>query len=206
MDAIQSLPAILLMALVAGASPGPATLAISTTAMSQGVGPGLKLAAGVVTGSFMWSAAAALGLSALMLTHGWIIEIIRYAGATYLIWLAFKLARASWRGTEPGTGLSPARHHYFRGLMLHVTNPKAIFFFGALYAVVLTPEQSPWALLVVFFAIGAQSTVVFLGYAFLFSRSGPVAFYRRSARWIQGISAICFAGFGLKLLTARIGS
>ena len=166
----------------------------------------MKLAAGVVTGSLMWSAAAALGLSAIMLTYGWIVEVIRYVGAAYLMWLAIKLARAAWRGGEPGAGLSPARHHYLRGLMLHVTNPKAIFFFGALYAVVLTPGQSRMALLVVFLAIGVQSTVVFLGYAFLFSRSGPVAFYRRAARWIQGVSALCFAGFSLKLLTARIGT
>lgn len=206
MDALSSLPAILLMALVAVATPGPATLAISTTAMAQGVSPALRLAGGIITGSFTWSASAALGLSAVMLANVWIIEAIRYAGAAYLLWLAYRLARAAWRGDSPGVGVAPKRQHYLRGLMLHLTNPKAIFFFGALYAVMLTPGQSPWALLVVFLAIGAQSTVVFLGYAVLFSRPGPVAFYRRASRWVQGASALCFAGFGVKLLTARIGS
>ena len=194
------------MALVAVASPGPATLAISTTAMSQGARPALRLASGVLTGSFTWSAAAALGLSAVMLAHGWVIELVRYAGAAYLMWLAVKMARAAWRGAGPAGGIAPERHHYWRGLMLHLTNPKAIFFFGALYAVVLTPGQSPLALLVVFLAIGAQSAVVFLGYALLFSRPGPVAVYARAARAIQGISAVLFAGFSLKLLTARIGT
>lgn len=205
MDAIQHLPAILLMALIAAGSPGPATLAISATAMGQGTAPALRLATGVLCGSLAWSAAAALGLGAIMLAHGWFIDLVRYAGAVYLMWLAVRSARAAWHGGNTTQGTVPERHHFLRGLALHLTNPKAIFFFGALYAVVLTPGQSVWSLVIVFAAVGVQSAVVFLGYALLFSRRGPVRFYRRAARWVQGISAAIFAGFGLKLLTTRIG-
>ncbi len=206
MDPIQSLPFILLTALIASMSPGPATLAISSTAMSQGVAPALKLATGILCGSFFWSISAALGLGAVMLNHAWIVEIVRYAGALYLFWLAFKSLRAAWRGQVASAAEVGQKHMLLKGFLLHVTNPKAIFFFGALYALMLAPGQSPWSLAVVVLAIGLQSAVVFLGYAVLFSRKGPVAFYKRSARWVHGLSGLAFGAFGAKLLTAKIAS
>ncbi|MFO6464934.1 LysE family translocator [Jannaschia sp. KMU-145] len=203
MDILTSLPMILGVALIASASPGPATLAIAATSMGQGARAGLRLATGVLTGSLIWSVAAAAGLAALMLRHGWAVEAIRIAGAGYLFWLAFKSARAAWRGGPPPVAAT-ARGSFRKGLLLHLTNPKAIFFFGALYAVILTPGQSPAALGIVVAAVGAQSAAVFLGYALLFSRAGPMAAYRRAYRGIAALSALAFAGFGLRLLTARL--
>ena len=203
MDAFASLPAILLVALIASASPGPATLAIAATAMARGAGPALRLAAGVLTGSLIWSVSAAAGLAALMISHGWLVEVIRYLGAAYLVWLAFKSFRAAWRGSL-SEGTVPGRNAYVRGLLLHLTNPKAIFFFGALYAVMLTPGQSVLGLTIVVAAIAVQSAVVFFGYAVLFSRAGPMRIYRRFARWINAASGVAFGALGLKLLTARL--
>lgn len=203
MDIWTSLPFILATALIASASPGPATLAIAGTAMGAGTGPALRLAAGVLTGSLIWSVTAAAGLAALMYSYAPMIELIRYAGAVYLFWLAFKMGRAAVLGRAANSEMIKARH-YLRGLLLHLTNPKAIFFFGALYAVVLQPGQSVFSLVIVVLAMGLQSAVVFLGYAVLFSRQGPMAAYRRASRWIDGLSALFFAGFGAKLLTTRL--
>ncbi len=203
MDTLSLLPFILITALVASASPGPATLAIAATAMERGRGPGIKLALGVLTGSFAWSVAAAAGLSAVMLSHGWIVELVRYAGAAYLLYLAVKLGRAALRGSA-ATGRASGDRPYLKGLLLHLTNPKAIFFFGALYSVILTPGQSVGALALVVLAVGAQSAVVFVGYALLLSRPGPMAFYARSARVVNAVSSVIFAGFAARLLTARL--
>src|SRR3546814_9652416 len=86
---------VLLAALVATASPGPATLAIAGTSMASGRRYGLALAAGVTTGSLTWSIAAAAGLSAVMLANAWAFEVLRYAGACYLLFPAFKSARSA---------------------------------------------------------------------------------------------------------------
>ena len=88
-----NLPMILFAAFLASGSPGPATLAIAGTSMSSGRHAGLALAAGVTTGSLIWSVSAAFGLAALMAAHGWVLEVVRYVGAAYLMWLAFKAAR-----------------------------------------------------------------------------------------------------------------
>ena len=81
-------------ALVATGSPGPAILAIAGTSMTSGRSAGLAVASGVTTGSWMWSAMAAFGLGAIMLSHVWLFETIRIAGAGYLLFLPFKSARA----------------------------------------------------------------------------------------------------------------
>ena len=83
------LPVILLVALVAIISPGPATLGIAGTSMASGRLLGLGLASGVSSGSLMWSTAAAFGLGAIMQANSWVFEFVRYAAVAYLLFLAF---------------------------------------------------------------------------------------------------------------------
>ncbi|WP_120500137.1 LysE family translocator [Roseovarius sp. EL26] len=204
------LPMILLAALVASASPGPATIAIATTAAEHGRRPALALASGILCGSFTWSIAAACGLAAIMVTHGWLVEAIRYAGAGYLAWLAWKSASAAWRNDAAfaDSSVTPAslRTFWVRGLLLHLTNPKAIFFFGALYSIALSPGQSSATLVMIVMAVGLQSAAVFLGYAVLFSKAGFRRGYARAARGIRATCAVLFGGFAYKLLTLRLTS
>ncbi|WP_430398775.1 LysE family translocator [Ferrovibrio sp.] len=112
-----NLPLILAAALLATGSPGPATLNIAGTAMTAGRPFALAVAGGVATGSLMWSTAAAFGLGAVMLANAWLFELLRYAGAGYLIFLAFKSARSALKPGDvprkrfsmaPCGGLMPA--------------------------------------------------------------------------------------------------
>ena len=81
---------ILIGAFVAMASPGPATLAIASTSMTQGRIKGLALASGILTGSLFWSCSAAFGLGAVLYANVWLFESLRYVGAVYLLFLAYK--------------------------------------------------------------------------------------------------------------------
>jgi threonine/homoserine/homoserine lactone efflux protein len=93
---------------------------------------------------------------------------------------------------------------YRRGLLLHLTNPKAILFFGALYAVGVPAGTSPAALALVIAAVGLQSFALFHGYALLFSSPPLAAGYAKLRRWFEAIFAVAFAAAGLKILTARL--
>lgn len=202
-----NLPMILLAALIATGSPGPATLTIAGTSMTSGRSYGLVLASGVSTGSLMWSVAAALGLSAVMLANAWILEIIRYAGAAYLLFLAYKSARAALSRDELRTTDAAARTHgqaYRRGLALHLTNPKAILFFGSLYAIGVPADAPPAALVAVIVAVGLQSALVFHGYALLFSNRVITQVYMRLRRGFEAVFALAFGAAGIKVLTARL--
>ncbi|MBP5856792.1 LysE family translocator [Marivibrio halodurans] len=198
---------ILGAALIASASPGPATLALAGTSMAAGRAAGLALAAGIMTGSLIWSCVAALGFGAVMLANAWMLEILRYAGALYLLFLAVKSARAALGDGALATRAirAPSRPAlYGRGVLLHLTNPKAILFFGALYAVGVPAGASPATLVTVILAVGLQSCVIFHGYALLFSSARVAGLYLRLRRWFEAVFALAFAAAGLKILTTRL--
>ncbi len=202
-----NLPMILIAAFVAAGSPGPATLAIAGTSMASGRAAGLALAAGVTTGSLMWSVSAAFGLAAIMAAHGWVLEVVRYAGAAYLLWLAYKAARAAIAGSKltakPMPKTTPARA-YAKGLALHLTNPKAILFFGALYAVGIPAHTPPSRLITVILSVGALSFVMFHSYALIFSSRPMAAAYIRAKRGFEAFFALAFGAIALKILLTRV--
>lgn len=202
-----NLPMILLAALMATGSPGPATLTIAGTSMDSGRAYGLALASGITTGSLMWSVAAAAGLGALMLANAWILEIIRYAGAAYLLWLAWKSARSALSDKALDTSAVAATslgQAYMKGLALHLTNPKAILFFGSLYAIGIPHEAPPASLALVIGAVGLQSALVFHGYALLFSNRAITRLYMRLRRGFDAVFAVAFGAASVKVLAARL--
>ena len=200
--------AIWLAWLMAGGSPGPATMGIAGTAMSAGRRPALAFALGILAGSASWGIAAALGLSAVMLANAWVFEVLRYAGATYLGWLALKaLKRAahSGEGAKLGSGFNGGFVTLFtKGTAIHLTNPKAILSWGAIYAIVAPADATPATLFGYFGLLYAGSAMIFLGYAVLFSSERIVRGYGKAQRWFD----LAFAGFfgfaSFKILTARL--
>jgi len=207
MSLAVNLPIILSAAFIATASPGPATLGIASMSMGAGRRHGVVMALGVVTGSLAWSAAAALGLGAIMLANAWILEAIRYAGAGYLLYLAVKSARSALRPqalTLKATGDLRPGEAYRHGLLLHLTNPKAILFFGALYSIGVPPNAPPATLLVVIAAVGLQSALIFLTYAVVFSSAAVARGFTRIRRLFDGLLAVAFGYASFKVLTAHL--
>ena len=202
-----NLPLILAAAFVAPVSPGPATLAIAGTSMKSGRRFGLAVATGVTTGSWAWSIAAALGLGAVMLANLWAFEALRYLGACYLLFLAYKSARSA---CEPSTrvtrhvAVSSLKTAYAKGLALHLTNPKAILFFGSLFAIGIPVDASLQSLALVIVTVGIQSFIVFHGYALLFSSPPMIAGYEKMRRWFEAAFALAFGAAGLKILSAKL--
>ncbi|MEO0389746.1 MAG: LysE family translocator [Pseudomonadota bacterium] len=192
--------------LLAGGSPGPATLGIAGTAMMSGRRDALAFAFGILAGSASWGIAAAAGLSAVMLANAWLFEIVRYAGAVYLGWLAFKAARSAWRGGaaqgRPFAGTP--RTLFLKGAAIHLTNPKAILSWGSIYAIALPAGAGATAIWTCFAVLYAGSILIFLGYAVLFSSPRMVRAYAAARRWFDGGFAMFFGFASWKILTARI--
>ena len=199
---------IMIAAFIAVASPGPAVLAIAGTSMRAGRRTGLVFASGVTTGSLAWSIGAAAGLSAVMLANAWLIEAIRWFGAGYLLFLAFKSARAAITPGDDampqGLALTPGRRAYARGLALHLTNPKAILFFGSLYSFGVPIDASVSDLAMIVVLVGFQSAIVLHGYALLFSNPVVVRGYLKLRRWFEGAFALAFGYAVVRILTAKL--
>ncbi len=103
---------------------------------------GTRAAAGVVTGLVGHTAAAALGLSAVVAARPEVLVGLRIAGAAYLAWLGLRTLlaalRSAPRGAAPGPA-TPAGHPFRDGLAGNLLNPKALLLFLGLLPQFVAP-------------------------------------------------------------------
>ncbi len=115
--------------------PGPAVLYIVTRSVDQGRAAGLASVCGVHVGTLVHVAAAALGLSALLVSSASAYHAVRWLGAAYLIWLGVRrlLARDEDALAAPGPGArrQDLRRIFAQGVVVNVLNPKTALFFLA---------------------------------------------------------------------------
>lgn len=208
MPAAANVAAVVLAGLVAMASPGPATIAISRAAMSRGRREGLRMALGVTTGSTIWCLAAAGGLGAVMVHHAWLQDVLRYLAAGYLFYLAVNAARAALAGSDiPAPApKTPASRAFLIGLGIHLTNPKPVLFYGALFSAGLPADIGIEALALVVILLCLLAVAVFSGFALLFANPALARGYARLKRWFETLFAALFGAAAAKLLVAPLAS
>lgn len=201
------LAALFLAWALAAGSPGPATLTISATAMARGRLAGVVSGVGILSGSASWGLASTLGMGAVMLTNAWIFTTMKYIGALYLGYLAFKSFRSAWRGgdTSEQSALKGGLSRVFaKSLAIHLTNPKAVLGWGAIFAIVLPSNATPLEVFMLYLQLLCVSGVVFVGYGFLFSSPWIVERYRRARRVFEIGFGVLFGAASLKILTTKI--
>ncbi len=192
--------------LVGGASPGPATLALASTGMARGRRTALALALGILVGSATWAVAAAAGFSAAMLANAWLADVMRVVGAAYILWLAIKSIRSAMRPGAPTLAAAmpaDARKAFLGGLTLHLTNPKAILGWGAVYAIAVPPGSGVAELAAMGAFLFSGSIIIFVGYALLFSTEAAMRRYVGLRRWFEAIFGVLFGGAAVMILSSR---
>ncbi len=126
---------------LAVATPGPGVAAVISQAMSRGAAGAPAFIAGFLAGDLLWFLAAVLGLSALAQTAHLAFVAIKYLGALYLLYLAYKLWSAPARPLDAGPVIArPPRALFLGGLTLTLSNPKPMLFFMALLPTVVPLE------------------------------------------------------------------
>lgn len=112
--------------------PGPAVTALIARVLARGPGGAAGLVAGVAVGAVIWLTVAAAGLAALAAAFAPLFVVIRYAGAAYLLWLAWKLWTAPVQQLDESRTTGEDKSLLLTGLAINLGNPKAIVFFLAL--------------------------------------------------------------------------
>jgi len=126
---LQLFAAFLLITLVLVVTPGPIVTLVIATGATRGVRPALATVVGTTLGNALLLTAIALGLSWVLANALILFDVMRWAGAAYLIYLGVQ----AWRGAAKAANPLPvADHvHFARGLAVALTNPKTIVFFTA---------------------------------------------------------------------------
>ncbi len=209
----MSLASIGLAFFIVAVSPGPATLANATVSMSKGRKAGLIYGAGLSCGLGFWGIIAASGLGAVLQSSVYLLMILKVFGGLYLLWLAFQSARTAMKpDVEKGTQ-SPdkkdivhnsfIRGWFIQGLILNLSNPKAVVAWMAALSVGLDANANDgvwaYALIAATLMCMVIGVLVYVFYAVIFSFGGIMRGYNRCRRWINGVIAGLFtlAGFGL---------
>ncbi|HEU4397982.1 MAG TPA: LysE family translocator [Actinomycetota bacterium] len=188
--------------------PGPAVLYIVSRSVGQGRAAGLASVCGIHVGSLLHVAAAALGLSALLVSSALAYDTVRYLGAAYLVWLGVQRLLARDEDARPArAGGDRLGRIFAQGVVVNILNPKtALFFFAFLPQFV---DASAGTVRLQVAVLGA--TFVGLGlvtdsaYALLASTS---ASFLRGRRRVARASRLVSGGVlvGLGVTTALAGS
>jgi threonine/homoserine/homoserine lactone efflux protein len=123
--------------------PGPNVLYIIARGIDQGRKAAVVSALGVETGMLVHISAAVLGLSAIVAKSDLLFNVIRFAGAAYLVWMGITTIRARVvDGRLPELGTKAAyRRIFVRGVIVNVLNVKVILFFLAFLPQFVRPER-----------------------------------------------------------------
>src|ERR1700674_1376601 len=120
--------AFILITMVFVITPGPIVTLVIATGASHGTRAALNTVAGTTIGNGILIAAIAFGLSWILQSSAELFDYLRWIGAAYLIWLGIQ----AWRNFG-GDALAPPRGrvHFWRGMVVALTNPKTTAFFPA---------------------------------------------------------------------------
>ena len=195
----ERLATFVLGGLVVNLAPG-ADMVLATACGIQG-GPKAGAAAGLGAGTgVLWHVGlAAAGVSALIAAHPAALDALRWVGAGYLVWLAWKAWNA---GPEvPGQGTPSLWRAWRKGLLTNMLNPKPVLFVLAFLPQFVVAGGPPvWQQIVALGLVFAfTGTLVTMGYGAVAGFAGQALARRMGV--VNRLAAVLFAGLALRLAT-----
>ncbi|MGH8318866.1 MAG: LysE family translocator [Steroidobacteraceae bacterium] len=189
--------------------PGPVVTLVVANSLSHGSRSGLATVAGASIGNAILLGATAVGLVAFFALLSEIFEVVRWAGAIYLIWLGIKAWRA--HGAK-GFAIVPtakqsSRAVFLQGFLIAITNPKALVFYIAFLPQFVDSHLPAGPQLLVM--IGTMVVMALLSdsaYAVLAGRARGWFTAPGRRRLQSRITGTLLIGVGCGLLLARRGS
>ncbi|HJV62123.1 MAG TPA: LysE family translocator [Albitalea sp.] len=204
---IHDLPLFLAAGLLLNLTPGPDMLFVAGSSAAHGRRAGVLAALGVGVGCLVHMTLAAIGLSALLATSALAFEVVKWAGAMYLVWIGVAMLRRHAGPAPAGATARVADPHrvFWQGVLTNALNPKVALFFLAFLPQFITPgaEGQPAAFVALGTLFDLGGTAVNIGVAWL--ASGLRATWSASARGArlgtlaQRAAGVLFVGLGVKL-------
>ena len=180
-------------------TPGPGIFYVLGRTLAGGRREGIYSAMGTFVGGLVHVMASGLGISALLAASALAFEVVRYAGAGYLVYLGVKMIRSRNAEVE-ATSIAPASKPWIQGLTTEILNPKtALFFLSFLPQFVSIQRGNPTAQFLLLGAVSVSlNTSADLLVAFF---AGPLGgAIKRKARFRRGqrsASGVVMIGLGI---------
>ncbi|MFC9426521.1 leucine efflux protein LeuE [Streptomyces sp. NPDC056987] len=217
---VTDLPTYLVGLVLIVLLPGPNSLYVLSVAARRGVRAGYAAAAGVWCGDTVLMVLSAAGVASLLQANALLFDIVKFAGAGYLTWLAVGMLRAAWslwrdRHLRDGAGAADggerapaaAERPYRKALVISLFNPKAILFFVSFFVQFVDPGYAHPALSFVLLGLLANAASALYLSALIFGGTRLAAAFRRRKRLSAGMTTAAgalFLGFAAKLSLSSV--
>lgn len=204
---LQTILTFCAAAVLLALAPGPDNIFVLTQSAVHGKSAGMVTTLGLLTGVLVHTLAAALGVAAVFQTSQVAFAVLKYIGAGYLLFLAYKAFRAKGRGIDPhGGGKVSLRKLYFRGIIMSITNPKVSIFFLAFLPQFADPERG--SMFFQFLELGAlfilSGSLVFFAIAVCAGMLGEwLNKSPRAQSVLNKTAGVVFFGLALKIAAAH---
>jgi leucine efflux protein len=183
-------------------APGPGSLFMVKTAAATHTRERHAAMLGIMAGDTCLIALSLCGASTLLIAHPSLFDVIRFAGALYLIFLGLQSIFAIQKNESK---ISPNNRLFRQAISITLLNPKAVFFFMAFFPVFIRSAETglvaPYAVMTLIYMAISGTYLLFLINA---SSRITLAFKQnRLIRWVgQKLCGCIFIGFGLKVALA----
>jgi len=195
--------AYLLACLIVVLVPGPTVTLILANSIRHGTRAGLLNVLGTQVGLALMIGVVGLGLTSLMEAAGHWFDWLRLAGAAYLIWIGWKMIRSSGADSEGATPAPPRGGFLTQGVLVALSNPKTLIFFGAFFPQFIDPTRDHGLQILIMgltaMLVAALSDSV---YALAAGRAGQALSTKR-IRLLSRVSGGFLIGGGLWLAMSR---
>jgi homoserine/homoserine lactone efflux protein len=172
--------AYLLTSIILSLSPGSGAINTMTTSINHGYRGAAASIAGLQTGLGIHIVLVGIGLGTLFSRSVLAFEVLKWAGAAYLIWLGIQQWRAAGSINLNTLAQAQTRGRLFkRAVFVNLTNPKSIVFLAALFPQFIVPHQPQMQYVVLGATTIIVDIIVMIGYATL---------AQRIAAWIKGLN------------------
>jgi RhtB (resistance to homoserine/threonine) family protein len=195
--------------LLAVASPGPDFAIVLRQSLAHGRRTAIWTSVGVGTAILLHVTYSLFGIALLIKSSALWFNVIKYAGAAYLVWLGVQALRTKPRAADaddPATRVDrpPARGAFVTGFLTNALNPKATLFFLALFATVISPT-TPKLIQAGYGAWMAVGTMAWFSFvSVIFTRDAVRRSFLRHGHWIDRTLGVVFIGFAASLALASV--
>lgn len=198
----------LLLAFVAAAAiltitPGVDTAMVLRSVASSGRRTASLAALGIALGCLVWGAAVAVGLGALLRASEVAYTVLKWVGASYLLWQGGKLLlqpRQALPLAEDAPDLAAGSEAFYRGLLTNLLNPKVgVFYITFLPQFVPAAANVAWY---TFFLASLHVVLTLLWFGLLIAATAPLGKVLRqpvAVRVLDRLTGVVFVAFGIKL-------
>jgi RhtB (resistance to homoserine/threonine) family protein len=198
----ESLLPFFIATLALNLTPGPDMLYVSTRSVMQGRRAGIVSALGIAAGALVHTALIASGLATLLNAVPLAYDIVRYAGAAYLVWLGIQTWRTRDGLTAPSLQRASEWTLFRQGLITNLLNPKVALFFLAFLPQFAHPEAGSIAVQIILLGclFNVSGTLVNVAVACLAASTARRWLANpRAQRALQWGSGSVFIALGLRL-------